>query len=355
MEKTEMKILIIGPSWVGDMMMSQGLYRTLKSECADIEIDVMAPTWCRPLLSRMPEVNNAIAMPLGHGSLALKERYRLGVFLRQSKYQQAIVLPNSFKSALIPFWAHIPKRTGWRGEMRYGLINDMRLLNKQSFPLMIQRYIALAYDKAKIQSAADLPQPLLTPRFDVTVEEVASLFDRFGINNDRPIIGFCPGAEFGPAKRWPHYYYAELAGKLINEGYQVLLLGSANDQLIGNDICQMLTQAHLKYCQNLAGKTSLDEAVVVLAGCQAVVSNDSGLMHIAAALDKPLVALYGPTSPDFTPPLSDQAIVIRLIDGYHKIRKGESQAGYHQSLIDIQPEYVMQKLTFLLTKKATPL
>ena len=350
-----MKILVIGPSWVGDMMMSQGLYRTLKAEYSDITIDVMAPAWCRPLLSRMPEVNNAIAMPLGHGALALKERYRLGLSLRQANYQQAIILPNSFKSALVPFWARIPKRTGWRGEMRYGLINDMRFLDKQLFPLMIQRYIALAYDKRKITSAADLPKPLLNPQFNVLQQEITTLFERFALNSCRPVIGFCHGAEFGPAKRWPHYHYATLAKKLISEGIQIILFGSAKDQQAGDEICQMLMPEELVYCQNLSGKTTLDEAVIMLAGCHAVVSNDSGLMHIAAALDKPLVALYGPTSPDFTPPLSQHAVVIRLIKGYYKIRKGNTQAGYHQSLVDIQPERVIEELRVLLTNKAKSL
>ena len=123
-----MKTLIVGPSWVGDMMMSQSLYRTMKQRNPDVEIDVMAPAWCRPLLARMPEVNQAIAMPLGHGALAIGERRQLGISLRNQGYQHAIVLPNSFKSALVPFFAHIPKRTGWRGEMRYGLLNDLRVL-----------------------------------------------------------------------------------------------------------------------------------------------------------------------------------------------------------------------------------
>ncbi|MCT6885000.1 MAG: lipopolysaccharide heptosyltransferase II, partial [Gilliamella apis] len=129
-----MKTLIIGPSWVGDMMMSQSLYRTLKQLDPSIEIDVMAPTWCRALLDKMPEVNQSIAMPISHGEFALSKRYQLGKELRNNQYDQAIILPNSFKSALIPFFAKIAKRTGWKGEMRYGLLNDLRVLDKQAFP-----------------------------------------------------------------------------------------------------------------------------------------------------------------------------------------------------------------------------
>lgn len=343
-----MKILVIGPSWVGDMMMSQSLYRTLKAVHPSAQIDVMAPAWCRPLLDRMPEVHQALAMPLGHGALALGERRRLGILLRGNHYDRAYVLPNSFKSALVPFFARIPHRTGWRGEMRYGLLNDARVLDKTAFPLMVQRYVALAYDKQRVNSWNDLPQPLLWPQLQVEEEEIAEITSAFNLTDNRPIIGFCPGAEFGPAKRWPHYHYAVLAGKLIERGYQVVLFGSAKDHEAGEDIRQALSEETKEYCLNLAGKTVLDQAVVLIASCQAIVSNDSGLMHVAAALNKPLIALYGPSSPDFTPPLSHQAKVIRLITGYHKVRKGDADQGYHQSLIDIQPELVLAELEQLL-------
>ncbi|PVZ83737.1 ADP-heptose--LPS heptosyltransferase [Serratia sp. S1B] len=343
-----MKILVIGPSWVGDMMMSQSLYRTLKAEYPSAEIDVMAPAWCRPLLARMPEVNQALAMPLGHGTLALAERRRLGHALRSQGYERAYVLPNSFKSALVPYFAKVPLRIGWRGEMRYGLLNDRRVLDKAAFPLMVQRYVALAYDTQRIHRAEDLPQPLLWPQLYVSTAEIAAATTAFNLTDQRPIIGFCPGAEFGPAKRWPHYHYATLAQALINQGYQIALFGSAKDSEAGEQIRAALEEKSRDFCHNLAGKTELEQAVILLASCQAVVSNDSGLMHIAAALNKPLIALYGPSSPDFTPPLSQQARVIRLIDGYHKIRKGDADQGYHQSLIDIQPQQVLDTLTPLL-------
>ena len=343
-----MKILVIGPSWVGDMMMSQSLYRTLKAEYPSAEIDVMAPAWCRPLLARMPEVNQALAMPLGHGALGLGERRRLGRALRANRYDRAYVLPNSFKSALVPFFADIPQRTGWRGEMRYGLLNDVRVLDKAAFPLMVQRYVALAYDKGVMRSAKDLPQPLLWPQLQVNDGEKSQTCSAFGLSAERPMIGFCPGAEFGPAKRWPHYHYAELAKQLIDEGYQIVLFGSAKDHEAGNEILATLSNEQQAWCRNLAGETQLEQAVILIAACHAVVTNDSGLMHVAAALNRPLVALYGPSSPDFTPPLSHKARVIRLITGYHKVRKGDAAEGYHQSLIDITPQRVLEELNELL-------
>lgn len=342
-----MKTLIIGPSWIGDMMMSNSLYRLLKNTYPGIEIDVMAPSWCYPLLARMPEVNRKICIPFEHNTIALRERINLGRSIKIFGYNQSLVLPNSFKSALIPFFANIPQRTGWRGEMRYGLLNDIRILNKTIFPLMVQRYAALAFDKKMITSSIDLP--LFYPHLLIKKEESYEVLSFFDINSKIPIIGFCHGAEFGPAKRWPHYHYAALANLLITQGYQIVLLGSSKDYLIGENIIRNLPKIKSIYCRNLSGKTSLDQAILLIASCQAVISNDSGLMHIASALNRPLIVLYGPSSPEFTPPLSKKAIIIRLISGYYKIRKGREKHGYHESLIDIQPTNVLKKLELLLS------
>ncbi|MCK3654805.1 ADP-heptose--LPS heptosyltransferase [Pasteurellaceae bacterium Macca] len=345
-----MNILVIAPSWVGDMMMSHALYQQLKRNYPECEIDVMAPDWCRPLLSRMPEVRQSISMPIGHGAFRLCERYHLGKSL-QNRYDMAIVLPNSLKSAFIPFFARIPHRRGWKGEMRYGFLNDLRQ-NKNDYPMMVQRYVALAFEKGVIPLADALPLP--KPYLQVKAEEIAQTKHAFGkqfaYGENRPAIGFCPGAEFGPAKRYPHYHYATLAQMLIEQGYTVRLFGSVKDTAVGEEIIATLPTELQRYCINLAGQTNLNQAVDLLADCVAVVSNDSGLMHIAAALNRPLVALYGPTSPQYTPPLSDKAVIIRLIEGgLIKVRQGEGENGYHQSLIDISPQLVFEKLTQLLS------
>lgn len=347
-----MKTLIIGPSWVGDMMMSQSLYRTLKQLDPNNKIDVMAPTWSQALLNKMPEVNQVLEMPIGHGEFAFAERRQIGKSLRSSHYDQAIVLPNSFKSALIPFYANIPKRTGWKGELRYGLLNDIRNLNKSAFPLMVERYVALAYPKNQIHSAKDLPQPLLWPKLNIEQSEVDEALVTFALPQDEPLIGFCPGAEFGPAKRWPDYHYSTLADMLIKQNARIIILGSAKDREVGDQIIAKMVYGDK--CINLAGKTQLEQAVSLIAACKAIVTNDTGLMHVAAALDKPLVALYGPSSPEFTPPLSNKAEVIRLITGYHRVRKGDAEQGYHQSLIDIKPSNVFETLMNLImrTKKS---
>ncbi len=242
-----------------------------------------------------------------------------------------------------------PKEPGGGEKCAIGILNDIRPLNKDAFPLMVQRYVALAYDKQTIQSASDIPTPILPPKLVTVPQEVTETLQTFGVDGSRPIIGFCPGAEFEYSQTLVlHYHYASLAQTLISEkGYQVLLFGSQKDHEAGEAIRLELTDDAKLHCHNFSGKTSLEQAVNLIDACTAVVSNDSGLMHVAAALGKPLVALYTSSSPDFTPPLSDKAEVIRLITGYHKVRKGDGESGYHQSLIDIQPQLVIDALARL--------
>lgn len=345
-----MNILVVGPSWVGDMVMSQSLYKQLKISYPHCQIDVLAPNWCKPLLARMPEVRNALTMPLGHGALDIGTRYRLGKSLR-NQYDLAIVLPNSLKSAFVPVFAKIAKRRGWKGESRYFFLNDLRK-PKTAYPMMVQRYVALGYEKSQAPSAEQMQ--ILPPMLACDPQQIAQTKAEFSAvlaqENGRKVIGFCPGAEFGPAKRWPHFHYAKLAEHLIEQGFAVRIFGSAKDKAVGDDIVQMLPANAQPFCVNLAGQTSLNQAVDLIADCTVIVSNDSGLMHIAAAVGRPLVALYGPTSPQYTPPLSEKAIIIRQIEGgLIKIRKGDGEQGYHESLIGISPATVWEKLASILS------
>lgn len=310
------KILVVGPSWVGDMVMSQSLFRELKRgdpdkqyspQNAACEIDVLAPAWSRPLLARMPEVRRAIDMPLGHGAVGIGERRRLGHSLRAEKYDQAILLPNSLKSALVPFFAHIPKRTGWRGEMRYLLLNDMRVLNEAAYPLMVQRFVALALKKN-----APVPQQWLNPQLVVDAGNREAALKKYALPLSRPVIALCPGAEFGPAKRWPENHYAALAQHFAERGYEIWLFGSEKDRAVSEQIVATQPQSLRPQFQVLAGRTSLADAIDLLSLADCVVSNDSGLMHVAAALGRAVVVLYGSTSPKFTPPLSDNVRILQI-------------------------------------------
>jgi heptosyltransferase-2 len=306
-EQVTQKILVVGPSWVGDMVMAQTLFKCLQQQHPQMQLDVLAPDWCLPLLRLMPEVNHALPLPLAHGELGLGKRRRIGRLLKADGYDQAIVLPNSLKSALIPWFAGIPVRTGWRGEARGWLLNDCRKLDKQQYPLMVQRFAALAFS-----AESSLPDPLPVPRLVPAMAEGASLRESLGLVSARPVLVLCPGAEFGPAKQWPGRHYATLAGHYLEKGMQVWLFGSEKDRADAEQIRSAVAPGLREHCHVLCGRTRLGEAVTLMNEATAVVSNDSGLMHIAAALEKPLVVVYGSTSPAFTPPLSARAKTLSL-------------------------------------------
>ena len=338
-----MNILIVGPSWVGDMVMAQTLFVCLKQRHGeDCQIDVLAPDWSRPILERMPEVRQALSFPLGHGALELTTRRRIGRELA-GQYDQAILLPNSLKSALVPFFAGIPVRTGWRGEMRYGLLNDVRVLDKARYPLMIERFMALAYP-----AGAELPQPYPNPALQIEDSSRDIALSRFSLELDRPVLALCPGAEFGEAKRWPSEHYAKVAEEKIRQGWQVWLFGSKSDHPVGEQIRARLIPGLREEAVNLAGETSLAEAIDLLSCAEAVVSNDSGLMHVAAALNRPLVAVYGSTSPGFTPPLAEHVATVQLGLECSPCFDRTCRFGHYNCLRDLPPAHVITALDHLV-------
>lgn len=330
------KILIIGPSWVGDMVMAQGLFRFLKEKEPSCILHVLAPAWTFSLLKAMPEVAHAIEMPIPHGALKLKTRISLGKSLRKERYDQAIVLPNSFKSALIPWIANIPLRTGWRGEYRYLLLNDVRILDKNRYPLMIEQYLALGLPKSET-----LTKPYPYPRFEVDPVEALQVADKHGLSlENKKILALCAGAEFGSSKRWPPAYYAEIALKKLAEGFSVWLFGSPKDRLITDEI-MLKTQNR---CMNIAGQLQLSETIALLSLCSLAITNDSGLMHVAAALQKPLIAIYGSTSDAYTPPLSKDARVLKQHLPCQPCFERVCPLGHHDCMRGIVPQMVLDTM-----------
>lgn len=327
--------------------MSQVLYIYLKQIRPGVSIDVLAPAWSNPLLKRMPQVRRAITMPLGHGQLGLSGRWRLGRELRSRHYDQAILLPNSFKSALVPFFAGVRRRTGWRGEHRFGLLNDIRTLDKKALPLMAQRFMALGHS-----SGDCLPATLPSPSIEANTQRAKMLLDKFHMASDRPILALCPGSEFGSAKRWPVAYFAQLGEHYLQRGWQLALLGSSNDQVIASQISERLIHNSASF--NLAGQTQLDEVIDLLSRAHAVVSNDSGLMHIAAALGIPLAVIYGPTSAGFTPPLSDSAATIASDIDCAPCFAKECPLGHHACMQSIDVERVVRELDSLVAAREGP-
>ena len=281
------RILVVAPNWIGDALMAQPLLARLHEKIAGLQLDVLAPAWVSPVVRRMSEVAEVIDVPFHHGGLQLRERWRVGRGLRSRGYQQAIVLPNTWKSALVPFFAAIPVRSGYVGESRYGLLNVT--YRKSGAPMLLH------YARLSEPPSQEPRQPLPHPRLNVPATAVESTKRKFGIPGRYAVL--CPGAEYGPAKRWP--YFKELAETLP---MPAVILGSGNDAEAARGISG----------KQLVGATTLDEAIDLIAGAALVVSNDSGLMHVAAALARPQVALFGSSSPEHTPPLSGAARVLWL-------------------------------------------
>jgi len=334
-----MKLLIVGPSWVGDAVMAQTLYKLIKKYNHDYKIEVLSPVWSMPLLERMEEVSRSIISPFNHGELKIKARYDLGKKLKQENYDRAIIMTNSLKSSLIPFFAKIPVRTSWLGEMRFGLINDIRSRKKNSYPLMIEQFAKLG-----IEPIEDLNKSLPYPSLRIDSENLEELLNYLKIDIQKPSLAICPGAEFGPAKKWPANYFAEVCNEYLDKSWNVLVFGSLNDKKTGNSIEEAINVRLSDSFYNLIGKTSLLDAIDLLSHCKKVVTNDSGLMHVAAAVDTPLVSVYGPSSPQFTPPLIQNHVVIRKFKGLDTMREGSEEQGHHESLIAIKPSEVLEGL-----------
>ena len=338
-----LRILIVAPSWIGDTLLAQPLLRRLHDKLRRVSIDALAPPWCGPLLARMPEIDEVIASPFAHGELKLRARWKLGRELARRKYDRAIVLPNSFKSALIPFFANIPVRAGYVGESRYGLLNLAHKLDQVKLPLMAERYAQLAE-----KPGAQLQRPLPPVRLDADPINTARTTARLGLDRSRPVAAFCPGAEYGPAKRWPARHYAALARDLAKRGYAVWLIGSGKDAELGAEIRAQSGGA----CDNLCGKTDLAAAIDLISCAKFVVSNDSGLMHVAAALGKPLIALYGSSSPAHTPPLSlaSQPALARIVKidiECSPCFARECPLGHFKCMNDLMPAQVLAEIDAL--------
>lgn len=344
--KSQDNILVVGPSWVGDMVMAQSLFMSLKAKNPDSRISVLAPEWTRALLDRMPEVEKSISLPIGHGQLNLGGRKTLGRSLRSEQFTTAIVLPNSFKSALIPFYAGIPKRIAWRGEWRNLLLSDCRRLNKEKFPLMVQRFAALAFP-ASSEPPTDIPKPQL----QTSSESVKAALKDFALDTSSNVLAICPGAEFGVAKQWPVEHFARTCAFFIDKGWKVWIFGSDKDSQVAEDILCLLGEQQRQSCVSLAGKTSLAQAIDLLSVADAVVSNDSGLMHIAAALNSPVVALYGSTSPDFTPPLTDRAELLSTDIECRPCFKRECPLGHKKCLVDLKPDRAINAINELMAQE----
>ena len=341
-------ILIIAPNWIGDAVMTQPLLAKLKEQFPESKIDVLASTWVAPIYRACSEVHEVIEAKFEHKQLQWGLRRQLAKELAVKKYQACFILPNSLKSALIPWLANIPFRIGYHGELRFGLIN-LALDNpsKINRPPMVEHYLALGQLLNEESTPSSGKEPI--PRLNVSKvvnESVQLKLQNAKIDPDNIYI-MCPGAEYGPTKRWPTNHFAQLAQRLIadNPTKQIILLGSKGDHLLGQEIQSKANR--VSHIHNWCGETSLDEAIALIGMSQAVISNDSGLMHIAAAIKTPQVAIFGSSDPAHTPPLSDNAKVIWLNLPCSPCHKRVCPLGHLQCLNDILPEQVFATLNTL--------
>ncbi len=324
-------VLVVAPSWIGDMVMAQSLLKLLRARSPDRPIDVLAPEATLPLVQRMPEVSLGIAMKAGHGELRLGYRKGLGEKLRERGYRRAYVLPNSFKSALVPFFADIPERTGFRGEYRYVLINDMRMLSASRLPRMVDRFVALGV-------GINDPLPDIEhPRLMVDESNRVKRLEALELQLDAPVLGLCPGAEYGDAKQWPGSHFAALADYAVSQGMQVWIFGGPGDQHAATEVIERASPETRGRVRNLAGRTSILDAVDLLSLCSLVVTNDSGLMHVACAVGCPVAVLYGSTSAAFTPPLSELAEIFTDNLSCSPCYKRKCPLGHKNCLNQLQP------------------
>lgn len=328
------RVLVIAPSWVGDAILSEPLIASLRAAPGEpAAIDVVAPPWCGPVYARMRGIGRIIDAPAAHGQFALRERRQLGIALRAARYTRAYVLPNTWKSALVPWFARIPVRIGYRGEARYGLLTEARNLDARAMPQLVTRYAGLAHTDAA--PPREPPEPVLVP----DAANLAAAMHALELTRAKPIAVLCPGAEYGPAKRWPAEHFADIARRFADDGYAVWILGSPNDKTAAAALIAALGTTG-PAVRDLTGRTDLGTAIDLMSIASIVVSNDSGLMHAAAAVRAPLVALFGSSSPAYTPPLSDTARIARIDIVCSPCFERECPLGHFRCMRELSPELV---------------
>lgn len=333
------RILVIGPSWVGDMVMAQSLIINLKNKYKDSLIDVLIPQWASGVVERMSEVRQVITHNFKHKELSLYKRYLLGKSLRANKYDQVYVLPKTIKSAIPAFAAKIPERIGYLGEHRYGLLNDIRDFDANKLNQTVKRHAALAFEK---NEEAYYPRPKLTPN----ISNQKLLLKTYALKPGKVRIGLVPGAEYGEAKQWPLDYYSKLASTCLRSNMDVVIFGSPKETSKANKI-----QQENPCVINTCGRTTIEDAVDLIDAMDVVVANDSGLMHVASALSTSVVAIYGSTSPDYTPPLSNSASILYKDLSCSPCNKKICPLTHHNCMKKIFPEDVFSQINKYISKQ----
>lgn len=329
-ESRSSPILVVPYMWIGDFVRCHSVIKLLKAQFPDRPVDVLSTTLCAPLTDYMPGLRQAVIVDLPRSRIALKDQMALARRLSRENYGSALIMPRTWKSALAPFLARIPERTGFVGEMRFVLLNDMRRGEKK-LPRMVDRCAALA-----LPADAPLPPEWPVPELKVVPGEIESWRRRLGLNSDaRPIVVLAPGA-VGPSKRWPASAYATLAHRLTAEGFAVWVVGGPEEKSLAAEI---IGDTHAR---DLTGH-DLRNAILALAAASIAVSNDSGLLHVAAALGTPSIGIFGPTSPWHWAPLNPLAATIETKTKVEcrPCHKPVCRLVHHRCMREIPPEQVL--------------
>jgi heptosyltransferase-2 len=325
-------ILLVPYMWIGDFVRCHTVVKLLKQRFPSRPIDVLTTAMVSPLLDYMPGVRKGIIVDLPRRRLALGQHLALAGRLRREGYGQALVMPRTWKSALALYLAGIPRRTGFIGEGRFGLINDLRW-GERRLPRMVERCAALALPKGESLPAAwPLPELMASP------SEVAAWRQRLGLPRDqRREIALAPGA-VGPSKRWPAGSYADLGRRLVADGHRVWVVGGPSEQALAAEIAASTPDG----IADLTGP-DLRNAILALAAADVAVSNDSGLLHVAAALDTPAIGIFGPTSPLHWAPLNPLAALIETPNELpcRPCHQPVCRLGHHLCMHDIAVEQVL--------------
>jgi heptosyltransferase-2 len=317
-------ILIVPYMWIGDFVRCHSVVKLLKAQTPDRPVDFLTTANNAPLLDYMPGARKGIVWDLPRKRLALTQQHALAVRLRQEGYGQALIMPRTWKATLAPFLAGIPVRTGFFGEARIGVLNDVRF-GERALPRMIDQCAALALPKG-----AELPSQWPLPELVIPAAEISEWRARMNLNDRAPLIALAPGA-VGPSKRWPSAYFAEVAARLSRDGATVVVVGSPNEAPLAAEIC-----ARAPGTRDLTG-SDLRNAILVLGSANVAISNDSGLLHVAAALGTPTIGIFGPTSPWHWAPLNPLAAVVQA-DGELDCRPCHEpvcRLGHHRCMREI--------------------
>ena len=331
----EPRILVVAQAWIGDLVLGQILYALLKRQQPGVSIDVVAPDWAGAILKRMPQVSGHISLDVRHGRLGLWQRWTTARRL-DAEYQQAIVIPRSVKAALLPWAAGIRNRVGFASGMRAGLINDSR-----PRPSDVMTRMARLASPEKID-----PESLPWPRLEIDPEEATEIFREREVDPDESVIGLMPGAAYGRAKEWGAGSFAGLAAMLAERGHRICVLGALRDRPAG----EVIARAAPGRVMNLCGETSLEQAILLISRLAVAICNDSGLMHVAAAVNTPVIGIYGPTSPDTHPPLSAARKILSERVLCSPCRRRACPYGHHACMARIAPEQVSEATLALLAK-----